>query len=610
MALRITRHWRSQTITHSAEAAISRKLSSGAVLIAYLTISIGYFGLVLLREVSQAYLGYFDDPAQFTWMLAWWPYAFAHSVNPFFTRMMWAPVGYNLTWAPSIPALSLLASPITYLLGPLVSYNVLSLIAPALDAWAGFLLCRLLGVSGLSAFIGGYVFGFSPYLINQVLGGHLNFTFMMWIPLAVYLCVKRLCDEIRVGRFLVLFVLVAVAEFLTSTENFATMTIMGVTALLVTFAVGGTELRYRLIGLLEGLCVAYLIAATLLSPFLYYVFAFPQHPFVAGVDYHASPVGLVTPTKDLLLSPHQILALFYQSSITLSHKDFCAEASLYLSPIALALVWLFAAREWQTWRCKALLITLALAWILSLGAGRTVHGFWVPLPWAVFHRLPLITEAIPVRFSLYCYMSLAIVMALAIDDLKKSRSRICAALLVIAFYIPAVRSTNLAVTRVNIPEFFATDLYKSQIRKGEIILGMPVGQTMILQARTGMYFRLAGGYPSGFPREFERNVYEHLIPTDGSEPRSLEGLRSLLAKSDATAVLVDSKSPASFDLRPIVCARKLSIGGVVLCRLSLSDLGNASRTLQDPIDLATVPVQCRLSSENHGRLRGNLTRLP
>jgi hypothetical protein len=72
----------------------------------------------------------------------------------------------------------------------------------------------------------------------------------------------------------------------------------------------------------------------------------------------------------------------------------------------------------------------------------------------------------------------------------------------------------------------------------------------------------------------------HLFPPDGSVLR-FEGLRSFIAKSDATAVIVDSKFPAaSFDLPPILCARKLEIGGVVLCRLSLLDLGKCGPNIK------------------------------
>ena len=550
---------------------INEEPSSPWVLFAYLAISMCYFSLVLLRDPSQGYLGYPSDPALFTWALAWWPYAIAHGLNPFLTRMLWAPVGYNLTWTTSVPALSLLISPITYLLGPLVSFNLLSLIAPALDAWAAFLLCRLIGAGCSSAFVGGYIFGFSPYVIGQVLGGHLHLTFMMWIPLAVYLCIKKSRGEMAAARFAVFFALVAVAEFLTSTEVFATMTMMGTIAFLIIFAVGDGELRHRLIGLFEALCVAYLIAGAVLSPFLYYVFAFPQKPIAAGFFYNAGFARLVAPTADLLLSPYQLTALAHHHFASLDRGDL-VETGLYLGPAALVLVFRFASRQWHSWHCRALLITLGLAWILALGAYRSVHGLQLPLPWSVFRRLPLIGDALPVRLSLYGYLSLAIVVALAIDDLQTLTSRTCAAILTIAFFIPAMWFTNRVVTQIDMPGFFASDLYKSQLHKGAVVLGVPIDQSMIWQARTGMYFRLAEAWTGGIPREVGRDNFIPPFPTDGSAPQP-ELLRSFIARTDATAVIVDSKSSAAaFDLQPILCVPKLEIGGVVLYRLPAPNL--------------------------------------
>ena len=553
------------------EAANSRQPSGPWALLAYLAISMCYFGLVLLRDPSQGYLGYPSDPALFTWTLAWWPYAVAHGLNPFLTHMLWAPAGYNLTWATSVPALSLLASPITYLLGPVVSFNLLSLIAPALDAWAAFLLCRVIGAGCSSAFVGGYVFGFSPFVIGQVLGGHLHLTFMLWIPLAGYLCIRQARGELESVRFAIFFALVAVAEFLTSTEVFATMTMMGAIAFLVIFVVGGGELRHRLIGLLGGLGVAYLIAGAVLSPFLYYVFAFPQKPLAGGFFYNAGFARLVAPTADLLLSPYQLTALLHHHFASLGRGDL-VETGLYLGPVAAALVFRFASRQWHSWHCKALVIALGLAWILALGAHRSVHGFEVPLPWSIFRRLPLIGDALPVRLSLYGYLSLAIIVALAIDDLQTPRFRTCAAIITIAFFIPAMWFTNRVVTQIEMPGFFASDLYQSQLHKGTIVLGVPIDQSMIWQARTGMYFRLAGAWTGGIPREFEHDEFIRHFPLDGSVMRP-ELLRSFIARTGATAVIIDSKSPAAaFDLEPILGVPKLAIDGVFLYRLPAPNL--------------------------------------
>jgi hypothetical protein len=130
-----------------------------------------------------------------------------------------------------------------------------------------------------------------------------------------------------------------------------------------------------------------------------------------------------------------------------------------------------------------------------------------------------------------------------------------------------VYATNLALTKNKTPAFFAGNMYKSQLCQVAIILGVPIDQIRVWQAQTGMYFRLAGGWTGGFPREFESDNFIRNFPLDGSGLR-FEGLRSFIAKSHAAAVILDSNSPAaSIDLQPTLGAKKRLIGGVIFYRL-------------------------------------------
>src|SRR5713226_4953293 len=112
----------------------------------YLDLSICLFGLRVLANPSTSYLGFPQDPSQVIWFLAWWPLALLHAQNPLMTRAVWAPAGFNLTWALSIPAVSVLAMPLTLSFGPVVTYNLVALLAPAVSAWTAYILSR--GVIG------------------------------------------------------------------------------------------------------------------------------------------------------------------------------------------------------------------------------------------------------------------------------------------------------------------------------------------------------------------------------------------------------------------------------------------------------------------------------
>ena len=88
-------------------------------------------------------MGVGPDPLILIWALNWWPWSLAHGINPFVTKFVWYPVGVNLTWVVSIPAAAFLALPVTLLWGPVESWNVLSMLAPALSAFSAFLLTSL-----------------------------------------------------------------------------------------------------------------------------------------------------------------------------------------------------------------------------------------------------------------------------------------------------------------------------------------------------------------------------------------------------------------------------------------------------------------------------------
>ena len=120
-----------------------------------------------------------SDYQVMTWSLEWWPWAIWHGLNPLHTGLVWAPAGYPTPWMTSIPALALLAAPVTLVAGPLVSYNLLMLAAPPAAALACYRLCRELCHRFWPSLLGGFLFGFSPYVLGQAVAQHLNLV-MVW----------------------------------------------------------------------------------------------------------------------------------------------------------------------------------------------------------------------------------------------------------------------------------------------------------------------------------------------------------------------------------------------------------------------------------------------
>src|SRR5580698_5278905 len=98
------------------------------VLLFYQAVAAIYYGRPLWGKFTTFYAGQSSDPAYYLWCMTWWPYALSHRLNPFLTKLLWAPEGFNVTWSTSIPLLSFAAAPITLTCGPVVAFNLLNLL--------------------------------------------------------------------------------------------------------------------------------------------------------------------------------------------------------------------------------------------------------------------------------------------------------------------------------------------------------------------------------------------------------------------------------------------------------------------------------------------------
>jgi len=77
----------------------------------YSVLSFLFFGRGLVGHFSTWYIGRGPDSPQLIWFLAWWAYAIAHRINPFATKLLFAPVGASLAWATIVPLAALAALP-------------------------------------------------------------------------------------------------------------------------------------------------------------------------------------------------------------------------------------------------------------------------------------------------------------------------------------------------------------------------------------------------------------------------------------------------------------------------------------------------------------------
>ena len=110
------------------------------------------------------------------WFFGWTAHALATGHNPFFSSAANAPYGLNLAQMTSAPLLGVLFAPLTLLAGPVASVTVCFALAMPASAAAAYAVLRRWRIWAPAAALGGLVFGFSPYMVNEG-SQHLNLVF-------------------------------------------------------------------------------------------------------------------------------------------------------------------------------------------------------------------------------------------------------------------------------------------------------------------------------------------------------------------------------------------------------------------------------------------------
>lgn len=430
----------------------------------------------------------------YVWSMGWLPHALGRLLNPFATQLLWAPGGTDLTWVTTLPFPALVALPVTLTAGPVASVNVLLLLAPPLAGWAAFLVCREVTSRPLPSFAGAIVFSFSTY-VGQLMRAQLNLLLMFWVPLAVYLVLRYLDGHLPKRRFIGTLALVICGQFLTSTEVLAMAVFCCGLAWVVYYLAGSTATRARLREVLGNILLAGGGAAALLSPVL------------VRTLFYAPPVVL-RPTEQN--SADLLGVVVPGTSTAIGSSFFSGVSSRFLDPDNLAYVGiaylliavLFAGsarRRSGTWQLLGL---FTLHVVLAMGPRAHILGdrsVW--MPGVVLNGLPLIQHAVPVRYVLFAWLALAVLVARWLAEPGRYRNfRYALTALAILSVLPSdasVRDVQPVYHRpVSVPLFFSEETYRRYLDESTIVMAVPheVGEELLWQLETDMGFRLASAY--------------------------------------------------------------------------------------------------------------------
>ncbi|MER5714409.1 dolichyl-phosphate beta-glucosyltransferase [Streptomyces sp. NPDC002132] len=468
---------------------------------------------LFLAMAVALYSGRFFDPArryltdslqdqnQWEWFFAVTADNVARLRNPFFSDLQGAPDGVNLMANTAMPGLSVPLTPLTLLLGPAVTLNLVMTLglAATAGAWYWLIVRRLVRQRG-AAFAGATLAAFAPPMVSHA-NAHPNFVVLFMIPLIVDRAL-RLCETggRRTRDAVILGLMTAYQLFIG--EEALLLAALG----MLVFALAHAAVRpdvARLVArpLLGGLAVAAAVCLPLVVYPLAWQFSGPQS--YTHIEHGPAAANSV-----------RALLTFAERSLIAGDADRAAALSLNPTEQNAFYGWpllLFAlavtVRLWRQPAARALACTAAVAAVLSLGPRIHVplSGAEIPGPWAPLAGLPLLESVIVSRVALICAPALGMLLALAVGRLATARSlgtQYVGLLAVCLALLPLVPAPLKSEPRAATPAFFTDGSWKPYVSPGETLVPVPLpdpqaAEALHWQTEAGLGFRMPGGYFNG-----------------------------------------------------------------------------------------------------------------
>jgi hypothetical protein len=454
----------------------------------------------------------FADGDQYTamWDLTWTPFALLHGHNPFFSDYVNYPWGANLLTDTAAPLLGFVAAPITLLWGPVASFNVMMTLAMATSAFSGYVFAAHWVKWRPAAVVAGLVYGFSPYMIAQGVG-HLFLIFVPLPPLILLFAYRIVVEQngstVRDGIVLGLLV---VAQCFISTEILADTVAIAFLGLIVIGIAGRHRVAQNFSESVKGFGAAAVVSIVLLAYPIWFALAGPGS--ISGPvqlvpqAYRADLLGPIVPSSYVAIAPASLL----RTSNGFAGNP--VENGSYLGVLLLLILAAATILLWRRIEVRVCAILGTAAFIISLGdrlvvsspSAATPSGHLLP-GWLLFH-LPLYSNAIPVRYSLFVALFAALLLAIALDAmhdglLNRGRARLSylapfgVAVLALFPIVPAVPYAGLS--DITAPSVY-TDHLSAFVAPDTPIITYPystnvISAPMIWQAQSFMHFKMPGG---------------------------------------------------------------------------------------------------------------------
>ncbi|MEU1237444.1 hypothetical protein [Micromonospora aurantiaca (nom. illeg.)] len=461
----------------------------------------GYLGLAVLLTTGQwrrpeRLFHQAGDQMLFEWMLARAARAVTGGENPLWSGALNAPDGVNLMANTSVLGLGVPLTPVTVVFGSQAAFLVAVTLSLAGTATAWYaLLARRLVRSRAAAAVGGLFCGFAPGMVAQA-GAHLHMAAQFLVPVILALVFRPATDRVRRDGVL-LGLAVAYQVFLG--EEVLVFLALAAGVFAGAYALADRAAARRLTPVVaRRLGVGALVAGVLLAYPLWFQFAGPGH--YRGMPFHTE--GYRLDVVSFVTTARQSVAGDARRAGLLSPNP--TEQNSFLGPFLPLLAVLVVVRLWRRPLVRALAACGLLFALLSLGSPVVVnrHDTGLPGPYRLLAGVPLLDLVVPARFALVCVPVLGVLLALALDRVRRGGVRTWApwAGAVAAALLPLAPTPIRAVPVPPVPAVVSGGGWREYVPPGRTLVPVPpvtgaaVSPAMFWSARTALAFDAPGGY--------------------------------------------------------------------------------------------------------------------
>ncbi|HJY60131.1 MAG TPA: hypothetical protein VJ418_27440 [Streptosporangiaceae bacterium] len=476
---------------------------------------------------SRTVAGNPNDADQMAWFFRYDATAIAHFHLPaLVTTAMNAPQGVNLMWNTPLLLPGVLLAPVTLMFGPQVSLTLLLTIGFAGSATAMFAVLRRWQVSVPGAALGAAVYGFSPALVHSAIG-HYDLQFAVFPPLIVDAVLRLATGRSTARRGGLWLGLLVTAQLFISEEILFGAGLAAALLLVVMAASRPRDVPGRVRTLAGGLGIAAGVLAVLAGYPLWVQFFGPlyQHGSPFSTDFFKNDLsGFVVPSSYMF---------FHTAGSAAEALRYQGQLPEYLGYLGWPLIAVLAAGTIRFWRrlpVRACAVACVVLEVFSLGGTLLASGHehaWLKLPWYWLQSLPVLSAALPDRFSIVADGAAAALLACCADAAVPALATFAARRLsrwsrlsrlsrlasggraaavvmgaAVLAVLPIVPRPLPAVAAISVPPGWSAAFAALDLPASATVLAVPVPMSTFTeplrwQADTGQPRTLVGGYFMG-----------------------------------------------------------------------------------------------------------------